>query len=104
MLALTLDDAKTIALVTATALVVGAVVSFWVMKSLVQKLAVAAVLGVLAFAVWTQRVSLQECADKVEDNFELAGTDVVVTDTECSFFGVTVTISDPRGSGSANGD
>ena len=104
MLALTLDDAKTIALVAATALAVGAVVSFWIMKSLVQKLAVAALLGVLAFAVWTQRVSLQDCADKVQDNFELAGTDVVVTDTECSFFGITVTISDPRAAGSSNGD
>jgi hypothetical protein len=104
VLALTLDDAKTIALVAATALTVGAVVSFWVMKSLVQKLAVAALLGVLAFAVWTQRVSLQDCADKVQDNFELAGTDVVVTDTECSFFGITVTISDPRALGSSNGD
>lgn len=103
MLALTLDDAKTIAIVAATALAVGAVVSFWVMKSLVQKLAVAALLGVLAFAVWTQRVSLQDCADKVQDNFELAGTDVVVTDTECSFFGITVTISDPRAPGSSNG-
>ena len=104
MLALTLDDAKTIALVAATALTVGAVVSFWIMKSIVQKLAVAALLGVLAFAVWTQRVSLQECADKVQDNFELAGTDVVVADTECSFFGITVTISDPRAPGSSNGD
>ena len=104
MLALTLDDAKTIALVAATALAVGAVVSFWIMKSLVQKLAVAALLGVLAFAVWTQRVSLQDCADKVQDNFELAGTDVVVTDTECSFFGISVTISDPRAPGSSNGD
>jgi hypothetical protein len=104
VLALTLDDAETIALVAATALTVGAVVSFWVMKSLVQKLAVAALLGVLAFAVWSQRVSLQDCADKVQDNFELAGTDVVVTDTECSFFGFTVTISDPRAAGSSNGD
>jgi cyanate permease len=104
VLALTLDDAKTIALVAATALAVGAVVSFWVMKSLVQKLAVAALLGVLAFAVWTQRVSLQDCADKVQDNFELAGTDVVVTDTECRFFGITVTISDPRAAGSSNSD
>jgi len=31
VLALTLDDAKTIALVAATALTVGAVVSFWIM-------------------------------------------------------------------------
>lgn len=103
MLALTLDDAKTIAIVVATALAVGAVVSFWIMKSIVQKLAVAAILGLLAFAVWTQRVSLQDCADKVQDSFELAGNDVTVTDTECSFFGVTITISDPRSPGSPDG-
>ena len=96
MFALTLDDAKTIAVVVATALAVGAVVSFWVMKSIVQKLAVAALLALLAFAVWTQRVSLQDCADKVQNSFELAGSDVVIGDTECSFFGATVTISDPR--------
>ena len=76
MLGLTLDDAKTIAIVAATALAVGAVISFWIMKSIVQKLAVAAVLALLAFAVWTQRVSLQDCADKVQDNFELAASDV----------------------------
>jgi hypothetical protein len=46
-------------------------VSFWIMKSIVQKLAVAALLALLAFAVWTQRVSLQDCADKVQDSFEL---------------------------------
>ena len=103
MFALSLDNAETIAIVAATALAVGAVVSFWIMMSIVQKLAVAALLGMLAFAVWTQRVSLQDCADKVQDNFELAGTDVVVTDTECSFFGLTVTISDPRAAGSSNG-
>lgn len=101
MLGLSLDDAKTIAIVVATVLVVGAIVSFWIMKSIVQKLAVAAVLGVLAFAVWTQRVSLQDCADKVRNNFELAASDVAVTDTECSFFGMTVTISDPRSSAPA---
>ena len=96
MLALSLDDAKTIAIVGATALAVGAVVSFWIMKSVVQKLTVAALLGVLAFAVWTQRVSLQDCADAVQENFELAASDIIVTDTDCSFFGFTVTISDPR--------
>lgn len=100
---LTLDDAKTIAIVLATVLAVGAVVSFWVMKSIVQKLAVAALLALLAFAVWTQRVSLQDCADKVQGSFELAGSDVAVTDTECSFFGISVAISDPRSGSSSNG-
>jgi hypothetical protein len=73
------------------------------MQSIVQKLVAAALLGILAFSVWTQRVSLQDCADKVTESFELAASDLVVTDTECSFFGVTVTISDPR-PGTAPGD
>lgn len=97
MIALSLDEAKNIALALATVLVVGAAVSFWVMKTIVQKVAVAALLGLLAFAVWTQRVSLQDCADKVQANYERIGTDVTVADTDCSFFGVTITISDPRG-------
>lgn len=94
--ALTLDDAKTIAIVATTVLVVGAVVSFWIVKSILQKVIIAALLGLLAFAVWTQRVSLQDCADKVTASFERSGVDISVADTECSFFGVTVTISDPR--------
>ncbi len=56
MIAVTLEQASTIAIVATTALVVAAVLSFWVMKSLVQKLVVAVLLGLLAFAVWTQRV------------------------------------------------
>lgn len=96
MFALTFDDAKTFAIVAAAVLAVGAVVSFWIMRTVVQKLAVALLFGALAFAVWTQRVSLQDCADKVRTNFELAGTDTTVSDSECSFFGITVTISDPR--------
>ena len=97
MIALSLDEAKNVAITLATVIVVGAVVSFWVMKTIVQKVAVAALLGLLAFAVWTQRVSLQDCADKVQANYERVGTSVTVADTDCSFFGVTITISDPRG-------
>lgn len=97
MLALTLDDAKIIAIVVAALFVVGAVLSFWVMKTIVSKLLVAGLLVLLAFAVWTQRTSLQDCADKVQGNFERVGTEVTVADTDCSFFGATITISDPRG-------
>lgn len=57
---------------------------------------VAVVFGVLAFAVWTQRSSLQDCADKVIDAYEFDGRNPTIIDTECSFFGTTITISDPR--------
>ena len=73
MLALTLDAAKNIAIAVAVIFIVGAIASMWLMKTIVQKLAVVAVLGLLAFAVWSQRTALQDCADKVQENFELAG-------------------------------
>ena len=96
MVALSLDAAKSIAVVVAIIFVGGAVASFWVMKTIIQKLAVMGVLALLAFAVWSQRTSLQDCADKVRDNFELVGTDVALADSDCSFFGFDVTVSDPR--------
>lgn len=96
MLAISLDTAKNIAIAVTVIFVVGAVVAAWIMKTIIQKLATAFVLVLLAFAVYTQRTALQDCADKVTGNFERVGTDVTVTDTDCSFFGMTVTISDPR--------
>lgn len=93
MLALTLDQAKTLAVVVAVALVVLALVSAWIMKTIAQKLALAAILALLAIVVWTQRSSLDECADKVRAE---ALTDAARIDTTCSFFGRDVTISTGR--------
>ena len=96
MLALTLDTAENIAIMAVTALVIGAIAAAWLMKTIVQKLMAVAILGLFAFAIWTQRGSLDDCADKVLDSFETSGADVTLSDTDCSFFGITVTISDPR--------
>jgi hypothetical protein len=96
LLALTLAAAKNIAIAVVVVFLVGAVASAWIMKTVVQKLVTAFVLVLLAFAVFTQRTSLQDCADKVKGNFSRAGTSVTVTDTDCSFFGVTVNIKDSR--------
>lgn len=83
---------------------VGSVASAWIMKTIIQKVAVAAVLALLAFAVFTQRTALQDCADKVRDVYALRDEAVdpgVPLDTDCSFFGTTITIPDPRGSDEA---
>lgn len=93
MLALTLGQAKAIAVVVAIVLVGLAVVSAWVMKTIAQKAALAAILGLLAVLVWSQRVALQECADKVR---VAADRGVSQVDTTCSFFGRDVTISTVR--------
>lgn len=97
MLALTLSDAKNIAIGLVAAFAVAAVASAWILKTILQKVAVAALLALLAFGAWSQRVSLQECADDVRADYRREGTDVSVADTECTFFGMfTITVRDPR--------
>jgi hypothetical protein len=69
------------------------------MNTLLQKLLTFAALALLAFAVWTQRSALQDCADKVTQSFDVAESAPQVTtgevDNECSFFGITVTVPAP---------
>jgi hypothetical protein len=96
VLAITLDEAQNIAVGLVVVFAVGAIAAAWIMKTIMQKLFVAVVLGILAFAVWTQRTSLQDCADKVIDAYEFDGRNPTIIDTDCSFFGTTITISDPR--------
>jgi predicted aspartyl protease len=96
MLAVTLSEAKNIAIALVAALIVAAFAAAWIMQTIIQKVAVAAVLALLAFAVFTQRTSLQDCADKVQSAYARQGANVTLQDTDCSFFGVTITIRDPR--------
>ena len=96
MLGLTLDEAKTIGAVVVVVLVLAAIGALWLMRTIMQKVLAVVVLGALAFAVWSQRESLQDCADKVQASYARVGTDVTVADTDCSFFGFTITVSDPR--------
>jgi protein-S-isoprenylcysteine O-methyltransferase Ste14 len=95
MLALTLGQAKTVAILVVIVLVGFAVASAWLMKTVMQKVALVVILGLLALLVWTQRSSLQECSDKVK----AAGTAINQpdVDTTCSFFGRDIDIK--RGSG-----
>ena len=99
VLAITLSEAKNMGIGLVALFLVGSVASAWIMKTIVQKVAVAAVLALLAFAVYTQRTSLQDCADKVIDVYELRNEALdpdVPLDAECSFFGTTISIPDPR--------
>lgn len=96
MLALTLGQAKTIAVLVVVVLVVLALASAWLMKEVMQKVALVVILGLLALLVWTQRASLQECADKVRAaRADLADSDV---DTTCSFLGRDIEIRRTSGS------
>jgi protein-S-isoprenylcysteine O-methyltransferase Ste14 len=89
MLALTVTQARNIAMAVTIGLVVLSAVMAWLIKSLVMKVLSVAVLVGLAFAVWTQRANLQDCADRLQ-----ARADAGVTggDTTCSFFGQDITV------------
>lgn len=92
MLALTLGQAKNLALAIAVLLVLGAIASAWVMKTIMQKVALVVILGLLAVLVWSQRASLDECADKVRQAGATAASTRAI-DTTCSFFGRDVQIA-----------
>lgn len=96
MLAITLSEARSIAIGLLGVFAIGAVIGLWILKTIFQKLLVVGILALLGFAVWTQRDSLQDCADKVVAVYEADGVDPEIIDTDCSFFGATITISDPR--------
>lgn len=96
MLALTLEQATRFAMVAALVLVALAVVSAWLMKTVTQKVALAVVLGALAVLVWTQRTSLQDCADRVRSDAGASQAGASQLDTTCSFLGRDVTIPTRR--------
>lgn len=89
MLALTLGQAKALALVIVLILVGGAIFGAWLMKEITQKVVLVVIVGLVALLVWTQRSSLDECADKVREGG-------IRGDTTCSFFGRDVRISTNR--------
>ena len=96
MLALTLGQAKTIAVLVVVVLLGLAVASAWLMKEVMQKVAFVVILGLLALLVWSQRSSLQECSEKVR----AAGTSIndPDVDTTCSFLGRDIEIKRTSGS------
>jgi hypothetical protein len=90
MFALTLGQAKTIAVLVVIVLIALAIASAWIMKEVAQKVALVVILGLLALLVWTQRASLQECSEKVKAaGASFNDPDV---DTTCSFLGRDIQI------------
>ena len=87
MAAVTLESARSIGITVVIGLVALMVVIAIFVKNVTMKLISFLILGGLAFGVWTQRSSLQDCADKVR----APGT----LDVTCTFLGSDVQISTP---------
>lgn len=86
VLALTLQSAKNIAIAIVVALVVISLIAAKVVANLTKRIITVAVLIALVVLVWSQRQSLQSCADKVR-----AGSG----EATCTFFGSNVSIKAP---------
>lgn len=84
MFAVSLETAKTAAIVIIIAFVVMGVLSAWLIKTVVTKLILIVVLAGLAIGVYSQRASLQDCADRAKSNL---GNEVT-----CTFFGTDVKV------------
>jgi hypothetical protein len=89
MTAMTVESAKNIGIAVAVALVALMLVMAFVIKNVTTKLITVVIIGGLAFVVWTQRSSLQDCADRVKARGVLGDT----SDVECTFLGSDVKVS-----------
>jgi hypothetical protein len=89
MTAMTVESAKNIGIAVAVALVMLMLLSAFVIKKVTMKLLTVVILGGLAFGMWTQRSSLQDCADKVKARGVLGDT----TDVTCTFLGSDIKVA-----------
>jgi hypothetical protein len=88
VLALDYDTAKTLAIALVVGFVVLSIVSAIIIKNVTTKLISIALMVGLALGVWTQRASLQDCAQRVKDRAAVGDT----TPLLCHFFGTDVKV------------
>jgi hypothetical protein len=89
MIALSVDSAKNIAIGAAGVFVVLSLLSAWVIKNVVGKIIMIVLMVGLALGAWTQRASLQDCANKAQAAAQTGSTDALAKVT-CKFFGTEV--------------
>ncbi len=91
MTSMTVESAKNIGIGVALGLVLLMVMMAWLVKNVTTKLISVLILAGLAFGVWTQRSSLQDCATKVKARSTLGDT----TDVTCTFLGSDIKVPVP---------
>ncbi len=88
MLSLTLDAAKNIGLGAVVVLAILALVVASVIRNVMVKVVTIVLVIGIGVAVWTQRTSLQNCAERAKDRVVAGSTSAVV----CKFFNKTITV------------
>jgi predicted anti-sigma-YlaC factor YlaD len=90
MAAIDLDTVRTIAVAATGVFLVIGLVAGVMLKSIAQKAAMMTIFALLALLIWTQRSSLDECAQVVRNSFAIDG------DSTCSFLGRQVSVRPDR--------
>jgi hypothetical protein len=88
VVALTLQTAKNIGLALIIVCVLFALLVVKQMAGIAKKVIGVVILAAIAFGVWSQRASLQSCADRVRAQDG-------ITQATCHFFGTDITIRKP---------
>jgi len=88
MLSLTLDTAKNIGVGAVIVLAMLALVVASVIRNVMAKIVTIALVVAIGIVVWTQRTTLQNCAERAKDRVIAGSTSAVV----CKFLGRTVTV------------
>lgn len=88
MIALTIDSAKNLSIGVVIVLALVAVLSVKFVANVTKKAVLFMLFGALALGVWSQRQSLQTCADKVKSSLGSAGT-------SCKFLGSDIKVKLP---------
>jgi high-affinity Fe2+/Pb2+ permease len=88
MTAMTVESAKNIGIAVAIGLIIVMVLMAWLIRNVLTKLICVLIVGGLAFGVWTQRSSLEDCAQKVKDRGALGDT----SGATCSFLGADIDV------------
>jgi hypothetical protein len=84
VLGLTVGAAKNIAIVIVVGIIALAVLSAWLVRNITAKVVMVLLFAGIALGVWTQRSSLDDCADRVKANPTAGAT--------CTFFGTDVRV------------
>ena len=88
MFSLTLDTAKNIGIGAVVLLAILALVTASVIRNVTVKIITIALVVGIGVAIWSQRTSVQNCADRAKARIELGDASGVV----CTFFGRTVNV------------
>jgi hypothetical protein len=97
VLAVDVSTLRTSAIVAIVVLVLLGLLAMKLFVNMVVRVITLVLVVGFSVAIWTQRDTLQECADRVKDLAELDVSDVARGSLTCTFFGVQVNVPIPRG-------